>query len=131
MLAPGDCMLGIHIPRGTSITPENTKAIDMAFRHAATYYKEYHPKAIHCGSWLLNPDLANVIGEESNIVRFGALFQRYPAKSDGRSVFGFVFERSAFPKLEELPENTSLQRKLKQMYLDGTWIHNFSGFYVP
>ena len=132
VLAPGDCMLGIHIPRGTSITPENTKkAIDMAFRHAATYYKEYHPKAIHCGSWLLNPDLANVIGEESNIVRFGALFQRYPAKSDGRSVFGFVFRTNSFPKLEELAEDTSLQRKLKRLYMEGNWIHNFSGFYVP
>ena len=131
-LGPGECMLGIHIPRGTSITPENTKkAIEMAFGHAATYYKEYRPKAIHCGSWLLNPNLADAIGEDSNIVRFGALFQRYPAKSDGRSVFGFVFERSAFPILEELPENTSLQRKLKQQYLGGNWVHNFSGFYVP
>lgn len=132
LLAPGECMLGIHIPQGISITQEETiAAIEKAFQHAATYYKEYQPKAIHCGSWLLNPKLGDVIGENSKIARFGVLFQRYPAKSDGRSVFGFVFRTNSFPKLEELAEDTSLQRKLKRLYMEENWIHNFSGFYVP
>ena len=53
-----------------------------------------------------------------NIVLFGC--------TSGAAVFSFVFVRKP-ANLEDLEENTSLQRKVKKMYLEGDCIHTFSG----
>ena len=44
----------------------------------------------------------------------------------GSAVFSFVFVRKP-ENLQDLPEDTSLQRKLKKLYLDGDCIHTYSG----
>lgn len=132
VIAPGDCVLAIHIPAGTPLTPEATRnAIRAAFAHTEKYYADYAPKAIHCGSWLLNPELNDILGEDSNICAFASLFHRHPTKCQGQGVFNFVFKTSVNPKLEDLPEDTRLQRALKAKYLAGGYHHNFGGYILP
>jgi len=126
----GDMVLSVHIPRGTDISPQNTiKSLSAALRDTAVYYPEYNIKAFYCHSWLLDPTFNDILKPGSRIPQFGNLFTRYPAKSSGKEVFGFVFRR-AMP-LEDLPENTSLERALKQHYINGNYILAYSGIVLP
>lgn len=129
---PGDCVVSMHIPAGVGLdTTVAREAIRNAFLHTQKYYTDYAPKALQCSSWLLNPELKQILGEDSNIVRFGTLFTRYPAKCGGTGVFNFVFKSSVNPDLATLPEDTRLQRALKAKLLAGGHHRNFGGFLLP
>ncbi len=124
---PGDSCLGLHIPRGADISAEALfRACASAKTIAAERYPEFDGKLVICESWLLDPQLGKLLGDQSKIAGFSRCFARYPNKSGGKDGFTFVF-----PRLEEdyktLPEDTSLQRKLKQLYLDGDGIYTYSG----
>jgi len=89
-------------------------------------YQEYKPVCLFCSSWLLDPTLANIIGKDSRIAQFGDQYIRYPNKSAGKEVFNFVFPPRV-TDLTTLPENTRLERGLKKLYLEGGFVHAFSG----
>ena len=127
---PGDTVLSIHLPRGVDMSKEH---LDAAFTGVLAltdrYFPEANIKALACGSWLLEPRLAEIIGPDSKIARFGARFARVPLLSAGREVFSFVFP----PKLTDLnaiPENTRLERGLKKIYLEGGHIHAYGGVFL-
>ena len=131
-VAPGDSMIALHLPGGMKLNREITiEAVRGAFRHAEKYYPDYAPKAIHCGSWLLNPTLVEPLGEHSNIMAFASVFHLHPIKCQGQGVFNFVFKTSVNPDLATLPEDTRLQRWLKAKYLSGDYNRNFGGFILP
>lgn len=128
---PEDDVLGIHIPRGADIRPEKVfDAVEGVLEHIKQYYPEYHIKAIHCSSWMLNPELGALVGQQSKLATFSDLFRRYPTVSNGKAVFGFVFGKGSDADPETLPEDTRLQRTIKKRYLDGGYIHAFNGFMV-
>jgi len=128
-LAPGDDCLGVHIPRETDFSAE---AVSKAYREALEIAKKSYPefsfKAFTCTSWLLDPALNEILGEQAKISNFSARYSRFPAKNGGKDVFSYVYrmQYGDIP-LEELPENTRLQRALKQKYLNGESILAFSG----
>ena len=129
---PGDCSLSIHLPAGMKLEKEATrKAIAAAFEHARIYYPDYAPKVLTCASWLLNPDLQNVLKPDSNILAFASLFHIHPTRNMGTGVFNFVFKTSTNPDLNTLAEDTSLQRYLKAKYLAGGYHLNFGGILIP
>ena len=129
---PGDCVLAMHIPGGAGLDTAVARAsIREAFLHTQKYYADYAPKALQCSSWLLNPELKQILGEDSNIVRFGTLFTLYPVKCGGTGVFNCVFKSAVNPDLATLPEDTRLQRALKAKLLSGGHHHNFGGFLLP
>lgn len=131
-VAPGDNIIALHLPGGVKLSREITvQAVKDAFLHAKKYYPDYAPKAIHCGSWLLNPELHEFLGEGSNIAAFASLFHLHPTKCNGQGVFNFVFKTSVNPDLATLPEDTRLQRWLKAKYLSGGFNRNFGGFILP
>jgi len=129
VLAPGDDCLGVHIPRKTDFSPEK---VEQAYREAREIakrcYPEYSFKAFTCTSWLIDPALNEILGEKSKISQFSSRFSRFPAKSGGKEIFSYVYriQYGDLP-LEQLPEDTSLQRALKRRYLNGEYIHGFSG----
>ncbi len=130
-IEPGDPVVGLHIPPGGGMTPEK---VDEAFAEAkeflATCYPDFKYKAFKCESWLMDPELCKILGEDSNITKFINRFIPACLKSSGRGVFSFVFLQSnpAAAVVENLPEDTSLQRKIKQHYLDGGCIYEMHGF---
>ena len=74
-----------------------------------------------------NPRLREIQGAQSRITQFEECFVKYPNKdTTGGAVFSFVFVRKP-ANLEDLQEDTSLQRKLKKLYLEGDCIHTYSG----
>ena len=98
----------------------------LALELTEKHYPEYNAKAVLCSSWMLDPKLQELLGEKSKIYAFIDQFVKYPSKSGGSDIFGFVFPRSC-KSYEDLPEDTSLRRKLKALYLSGECIHSFSG----
>ena len=124
----GFCM-NIHVPRGSDISTENVMtACKRARELVKTRYPERPEFCLVMGiSWLLNPLLREIQGEKAKTTQFMECFIKYP-KLDPHadSVFSFVFGKK-YKNYAELPENTSLQRKLKKLYLDGGCLHGYSG----
>ena len=125
---PRDKCLIMHIPRGADITREVTlKACRSAFRILRERFPEENATMVFCASWLLNPTLKQIQGENSRITQFMECFTKYPNRDPaGKAVLGFVFGKQ-YENYADLPENTSLQRKLKQLYLSGKCLHSYSG----
>lgn len=126
---PGDYCLGMHIPRKADVSTEGTmRACRDAIRLVHERFPEYGVgNAVFCSSWLLNPRLKELQGPQSKITQFEECFVKYPNKdTTGGAVFSFVFVRKP-ENLADLEENTSLQRKLKKMYIEGDCIHTYSG----
>lgn len=127
---PGDQCLSLHIPKKADISPETMKAaVSQAYELAAQRYPEYHPVGVFGSSWILDPKLIGFTGEQSKITSLIRMFNVYPQKTGGRSPFGYVFPKNCV-NYEELPEDTSLQRKMKQLYLNGDCIHEYAGVIV-
>ncbi len=127
---PGDDCLNMHIPKGADISRENmTKACQKALEIVEQRYPECKRRMIFCASWLLDPTLSELLGETSKITSFQQSFTRYPTKDSGTAVFSFAFIRRP-EDLHDLPENTSLQRKIKEHCLNGGYIYSYSGIYT-
>lgn len=130
-LSPKDNVLGIHIPPGGGFDP---KTMDESFSRAKEIFRKCYPdypfKAFHCRTWLLSPQLRTILKPESNILAFQNRFVSVPYCSNGRECFSFLFGiLSGVPQMQELPENTSLQRAVKAIYVDGGCIHEGEGFF--
>lgn len=116
--------LSTHIPETGRLTPE---AVDDSFRQATAFFAEHFPDyptlLFHCGSWLLDPQLAEVLDPESNMVRFQ---KRWTLKGEGTqadedAVF-FVFRKRGDVDLATLPRDTTLQRAiLDKLSAGGHW----------
>ena len=128
-VAPGDPILSVHIPKECKLTREN---IDAAHTETlgliGSAFPSFGAKAIYCCSWLLDGQIAKLVGEGSNIVRFQSDFIRYPTVSAGRGVYSFLFGKTGVCEVSELPENTSLQRLVKEKYMAGGYIYEVAGF---
>lgn len=128
----GDAVPRIHIPNDGSFDRETVEASYARAREIfASCYPDYPYKAFFCSSWLMSLDLRRILKPASNILAFQEKFTPIPFTSSGKLVFSFAFQMGAvIPEdLKALPENTSLQRAVKQLYLDGGYIHEGAGFF--
>jgi len=107
-----DPCLGVHIPALGPLTPE---VCDASFAQARTFFPEHFPersdKVATCGSWLLDPQLAEYLPEDSNIIRFQRRFTPAPDWFEPgdddviRFVFGYLPD-----SIDDLPQTTTLER---------------------
>ncbi|MBE6597462.1 MAG: hypothetical protein E7641_07310 [Ruminococcaceae bacterium] len=133
LIEPGDSMVALHIPPGGGMTDESvTAAFAEAKEFMAAYYPDMPYKGFVCGSWLIDKQLIDLLGEDKNISKFCKRFIRVGMKSGAMGVMFFVFMRahSSDISFEELPENTTLEKVLKRHYLDGKAIYEVYG-YIP
>lgn len=106
--------ISTHIPEDGPLTPES---VDDAFRQAVAFFGEhfsdYPTTVLHCSSWLLDPQLAEVLGPGSNMVQFQRRWtlEGEGADADGDAVF-FTFRRRAVVDRSGLPRDTTLQRAI-------------------
>lgn len=126
---PGDQCMSIHIPKGADISPATLEA---AFAEGRRILQERFPEhtgnMIFASSWIIDPKLEELLGPDSKITQLGRRFIRYPQRSAGMHIYGNVFDKRLEGKpYEDLPEDTSLMRKLKQLYLDGGYIYAYGG----
>lgn len=128
LLAPGDEMLGVHIPPLGALSTEVCEASYARVREIfATCYPECAPKAFHCESWMMAPELAEILRPTSNVLGFQKPYYRYPILTEGKDVLNFVFKKREDAVLADLPEDTSLQRALKARYLRGEYLYEYGG----
>jgi hypothetical protein len=118
----GKYAIETHIPQGEPLTEE---ACLESFKTATEFFNKVFPETkVHyfmCDSWLLNPNLEKILKAESNIVRFMKLWTPIPFVSDNSAqaierVFGFGFKKE---NIKNAPEETSLQRALKNYIISG------------
>ena len=131
-LSPDDYVPRIHIPPGGGFDKETMEA---SFEKARAVFRKCYPerpfKAFFCHTWLLSPQLRDILKPESNILTFQKIFTRIPCYSQGKGCFSFLFGLSpTVPEdLMALPEKTSLQRAVKKLYISGGYLHEGEGFF--
>ncbi|NQU44377.1 DUF5596 domain-containing protein [bacterium] len=110
VLRPGDSVLDIHIPPGGRMGLDVVKeTLDQAAKFFRLYFPERPIKGFCCASWILNPDLEQILWPDSNL----ALLQRevylLPWPSQGQyDGCMFVFCEKE-PDPERVPRETRLQ----------------------
>jgi len=115
----GADVVSLHIPTDVDLRPEVLQpSVKAGLAELYLLFPEYEGKGVYCHSWLLSPLLKELLQEKSNILRFQELFDIAPEGVPGNDVLLWVFKNPKLPR-EEYPENTSLQRKLKQFFLNG------------
>jgi hypothetical protein len=125
---PGEWVIGVHIPESGPLTPE---AVDESFAQAREFFPrvfpEYPAKTATLGSWLIDPYLLDNLPQDSNMVRFGRRFTPYgvPRDSQDSAVF-FTFRTHDLDHLDDLPQDTTLQRLVvRRIKEGGTWQNAF------
>jgi len=131
VLEKGDPVIRLHIPPKGKMTPEMIdKTIEETKIFAAKHFPEFEYKAFACHSWLIDPQLDQLINPESNIVKFRQRFHSLTHKSRGNDVFNFIFNKPNMNfDIHDLPEDSSLQRTLKNHYLNGKAVYELEGFF--
>ena len=123
---PGNAALEVHIPEGE---PLDTEKVEESFARVRTFFTDTVPFAAEgffCESWLLSPKLKQLLPEGANILRFQANFFVYgeiDARQAEERVFGKVLE-----DIRDYPEETSLQKSLKQYLEQGGKVGMGCGF---
>lgn len=125
---PCEWVIGVHIPETGPLTPE---AIDDSFAQAREFFPrvfpEYPVKTATLGSWLLDPYLLDNLPQDSNMVRFGRRFTPYGEPRDAQdSAIFFTFRSHDLDRLDEFPQDTTLQRLIvARIKAGGTWQNAF------
>lgn len=129
----GDGMISIHIPHGARFDAQTVdESINRTKRILKECYPEYDYKTFFCGSWLLDPQLCDILKPESNIVGFCKRFKPLAIADAGTCVFSFVFGKPNMDfEIADLPETTSLERAIKNHYLGGKAIYEYFGYFLP
>ena len=111
--------ISIHIPSDAVLTPERCRA---SYEQSRIFIRKYYPKWSECqylcDSWLLAPGLKDILPETSHIIMFQNAFSVRAINENGMEFMEWVYKRKDIP-FKELPENTSLQRNMKQYLLKG------------
>jgi hypothetical protein len=115
--------LGVHIPEeGGPLTPA---AVDASLARARDLFPDYAEAC--CTSWLLDPQLAELLPPTSNIVQFQRRFE--PTGETGPNdarVLEFVFHTLELD-LDRLPQRTTLERAIVGHWRSGGHLHYVAG----
>lgn len=126
----GATCLSVHIPAKGALTHE---ACEESYTRAREIFSILYPnltvQAFRCHSWMMAPELKKILRPNSNLLDFQAPFLKYPCKTKGEDVFNFVFKTTPSDPAT-LPEDTSLQRALKAIYLSGDYLYEYNGIFT-
>jgi len=114
-LSEDDWILAIHMPGGEGYTLERFKACcERALSVFSHSYTECAIKGFHTDTWLFDGVLQLIMPiETSNIVQIQRQAYIYPQCRDDEMMRSIVFglDKKPWPAFDELPKETSLQRK--------------------
>lgn len=125
----GEDVLGVHIPNGTKLdVSENLQNFCYALEFFNKHYSEYDFKYFVCESWLLNPHIESIMGRKTNITRFGDMFDRFEIEEESDGVYISVFKVLEPKSIDDLCEETSLQKNIKKFIKEGNRFKDYGGF---
>jgi hypothetical protein len=120
--------LGIHVPADGPLDPAG---VDASLARAWAFFPRHFPgernEPLWCRSWLLDPQLADYLGEDANVVRFGRRFRLRDDLYDGDDIVRFVLGRVEGPP-ETWPQRTTLERAIVAHLRAGRQWHTRVGF---
>ncbi|MCR5343694.1 MAG: acyltransferase domain-containing protein [Butyrivibrio sp.] len=130
-----DNTLSLHIPSDAVMKSE---ALNESINRAKEFFAEYFPGKenchIFCESWLLAPKLRTLLKEDSNIIRFQNAFDIEKEYPDSMDFLEWLFHVAGGQRdsvvFADLPEDTSLQRKAKELLLNGGCIGSGEGILI-
>lgn len=109
----------IHIPSDARLQKKDLR--DSYFELKAfldKFFPEYMKAELFCESWLIAPALKQFLKEDSRILYFQNCFEVISVDIESNGFMDWLYKRNDIP-LEELPEDTSLQRNVKSYLLKG------------
>lgn len=118
----GEYVIETHVPQGE---PLEFEQCIQSFSMAEEFFKKHFPnndaKYFTLHSWLANPNLEKLLKADSNIVKFMKLWSLADDEGDNSQqaverIFGLGFK---IENIHNAPEDTSLQRKLKEYIISG------------
>ena len=102
--------IGIHIPGGSRLDiGECMKALRMAYNKFRPYFAD-GVVLFNCSSWLLAPDNKKLLDTESNIVKFGELFNVIPSEQHVDHDFWRIYGREDCSDIASLPRDNSVRK---------------------
>ena len=116
--------IGLHIPSDTKLETERMNAsLEKADAFIRERFPEWAGAPKTCESWLLSPALKDLLPEGSRILRFQEAFELEEIYPEDDAALEWVFYVAEGQRKElnisRLPEDTSLQRKMKAMIMKG------------
>ena len=120
----------IHIPSAGKLTPE---AVTDSLEKAQTVIRRLYPEtagtplAFCTSSWLLSPELREVLPPESNILAFQNRFHVVDCWPGEKDFFNFLYGLAHPVPYEHLPQDTRLRRAVRQLLLEGRTLHSAMG----
>lgn len=107
----------IHIPSGEKLQIDMVlNSIKNSKQEIEKYFYIKNPE-YRCGSWLLSNQINAIIDKNSNIAKFYNLFEVKDGVDATKDILNFVFAVQECENYNDLAENTSLQKLLKQQLL--------------
>lgn len=108
----------IHIPSGKRLLAKEVKSSIIKSKKEILKYFDLENPEYYCSSWLLSTTINKMLDKNSNIKKFYNMFKIIDEKDGVDDVLNFVFNVKDVTRYDELEENTSLQRKIKNMLLN-------------
>ena len=112
--------VGIHIPSDADLS---WRAVEDSLEQAEHFFREHYPDYAYsryiCHSWLLAPALRPFLSPQSNILAFQNRFTILREDKGGRDCMEWLFHVPEDTEYEKLPEETSLQRQVKELLRNG------------
>lgn len=117
----------IHIPRDDRLCEED---VDISLSRVESIIHHYYPElqnnklAYYTESWLLSPELCQILDDDSNIIRFQRKFRIVGVEANVNDFLNFVFDAPVeVSDYNNLPDKTRLQKGLKQFLIEGKQLH--------
>lgn len=120
--------ISLHIPSDADLSKASVDAsLSEAESFFRTIYPEYEYDRYTCDSWLMAPALLPLLPEDSNIASFQKRFEIIQTTDEDSGCLEWLFRTPRDACLEQLPEDTRLQRAAKRVLLNGGHIGAASG----
>lgn len=122
--------ISIHIPSDAKLTEENCrKSYEQAKEFLKKFFGNIADRPFCCASWLLSPVLEQLLPPDSRINRFRKAFRLLNWEQDSAEFMQWVYKRRDIP-LEQLPEHTTLERRMKAHLLGGGKVGEAKGVLI-
>jgi len=109
----------IHIPKGSKLNIFSVKkSISDSKKELENIFNINNFEYI-CNSWLLSNQIYEIINKDTNISKFHELFKIQDGEDCITDILNFVYEVNKCDDYSLLPENTTLQKKVKEQLLNG------------
>ena len=109
----------IHIPSDADLRKPSVKSsLEKFYAFRKEYFPEWKDVRLVCDSWLLAPALKELLDPTSNILAFQELFELDIINPEATWFMSFVYPGHETVD-ENLPEKTTLQRRMKAYLLEG------------